>query len=75
MDKSQAARFYQKALSCANGLRGLVGSYEALGDMFESGDGVEGSAERMTDNYLSAAKLPSRIGQWKAANALEGGSG
>lgn len=51
------------------------GSYEALGLMFEIGEGVRACAERSTSYYLSAAKMLSQVGQRKAACALEGGIG
>ena len=74
-NKIQAKRYYLKAAKCESGIPGMVGAYEALGSMFEAGDGVEASVRLSSRYYLSAADKLSQVGQWKVANQFECGRG
>lgn len=74
-DKKLARNFYHKAIACLSGQSGIIGSYLALGEMYESGEGVRSNISLANKYYLKAAERWSSAAQWKVALAFESGVG
>lgn len=75
VDKARAIRCYKKAVTDLTGTEMVTRSYEALGQMYETGEGVGVDIRQAFKCYLLAAEQLSSRGQWKAAIALEKGLG
>lgn len=75
MNKHLAAAYYKTAVKHLVGIEANIASYETLGQMYETGDGVRENYRQSSKYFSCAANKLSKLGQWKTAIAFEKGLG